>query len=139
MSRLGAGGQHMQHFPALVLTSGFYMMAENELWSGLVPARLELEVSTIVRLLDRPSGEDFRNFGDVTLRVAAVHAKRVQFEQFAAVIFVESRALFALCVRVRPWITIRTIAPRTRRYTECLHRVRPDAQPIIKIEQHSRL
>src|SRR5437016_2738911 len=37
--------------------------------------------------------EASRHFNDILLRVAAIHAKRVQFHQLAAVIFIESARL----------------------------------------------
>ena len=41
---------------------------------------------------ERPAGQDLRHRDDVVLRVAAVHAERVELHQFAAEIFVESLA-----------------------------------------------
>ena len=43
-----------------------------------------------VGFVDGPSGKDFGDFGDVALRVAAVDAEGVQFQQLAAVVFVQA-------------------------------------------------
>src|SRR5690242_7541850 len=114
----------MQQFPALVLTLGFDVMAEHELGSGLMHARIELEAATVVGLVDRPSSEDLCGFCDVTLRVAAVHAERVQLEEFAAVVFVQAAVLLFLCIRILSRtprrITIGAAGAGTRRNADCL-------------------
>src|ERR1700687_234687 len=68
-------------------------MSEDDLVAGLLHAGLEAEVSAFSRLIERPAGEHFGNFGDIFLRVAAVYAERVQLHQFAAVVFVEAAGL----------------------------------------------
>ena len=93
MRGLRTGGQHVQHFPALVFAFGLDAMSEHKLRAGLVHARLVLETAAFVGLVDGPAGKDFGDFGDVALRVAAVHAERVQFQQLAAVVLVEAAVL----------------------------------------------
>src|SRR5271155_3672095 len=75
-------------------------MSEDEFVSGLVHAGLEAEVAAFFRRIEGPSGEDFGHFGDVFLRVAAVYAERVQFHQFAAVVFVEAAGLLAFATPI---------------------------------------
>ena len=77
-------------------------MPEHDLVAGLVHCvRSKMEAAALSRLLERPAGKDAGDFGDVLLRVAAVHAEGVQLHQFAAIVFVESAALafglFDLC------------------------------------------
>src|SRR6266850_5035277 len=101
------------------------------------------------RILDRPSGERARDLGDVFLRVAAVHAERVQLHQLAAVVLVEPlRCVLALRLQTRgepfrkTWgqvsASLRTetwpcqVSARSR--TETGPRVR--AHPVVEIEEH---
>src|SRR5271165_7283421 len=121
MRGLRAGGQHVQHFPAFALAVGLDLLAEHELRPRLVPTRIELKASAFERLVDGPSGEDFRSFGDVALRVSAIHAERVQLQQLTAIILVEAAVIFSLRVRIRirarprkTAIAIRTVWPGMR-------------------------
>ena len=82
--------QKVQNFEAFFLTFRFDAVAEHDLVSGFVRALFESEAAALLGLLQGPSGEDARHFGDVLLRVAAVHAEGVQFHQFAAVVFVQA-------------------------------------------------
>ena len=109
MRSLRAGRQDVQHFLALVLALGLDVMSQNKLGAGLVHARLELETQSLVGLFDRPAREDFGDFGDVLLGVATVYAQGVQFQQLAAVIFIQPAGLLSLCV----WFRLLWKAPRT--------------------------
>ena len=92
-------------------------------------------------LLQRPSGEDAGNLGDIFLRVAAIHAERVQLHQLAAVVFVQAAALaFGLLRwRGRRWreacasLIIRSLGNAIGEIG-----VRSHAQPVIQIEEHGR-
>ena len=46
--------------------------------------------AALTRIVNRPAGERTRHLGHVLLRVAAVHAERVQLHQLAAVVLVQS-------------------------------------------------
>ena len=85
--------QQVQHFQSFFFAMFFDAMPEDDLGAGLVHARLEAEGAALFRLIEGPSGEDFGNFGDIFLRVAAVYAERVQLHQFAAVVFVQAAGL----------------------------------------------
>src|ERR1700727_1758793 len=102
MRRLRAGGQAMQHFPALVLALGLDAMSQHHLRSRLMHARIELETAAVVRLIDRPSGKNLGGLGDIALRIAAVHAEGMEFEQLASVVLVESIVLFLFRIRLLP-------------------------------------
>src|SRR6516164_9420882 len=71
--------------------------AQYDLFAIVVQPRIENEFGVALRLVDGPAGEAARYFDDVLLRVAAVHAERVQLHQFTAVVFVQAAAgLFAV-------------------------------------------
>src|SRR5580700_10718085 len=103
MRSLRVGRQQVQHFPALVFALELDAMSEHKFRAGLVGAGLELELAAFIRFVDRPSGENLRDFGDVALRIAAIHTERVELEEFASVIFIQSAVLFSLSIRVRVW------------------------------------
>src|ERR1700682_2490304 len=126
----------------------FDAMSEDDLGAGLMHARLAAEGAAFPphhaksgrdgdpgfsRLIERPSGEDFGNFGDIFLRVAAVYAERVQLHQFAAVVFVQAAGLPGFVAAWTLWTTVRTGAMAApvlvRGDAERDFRVRPDAQP----------
>ena len=139
MRRLGIVRQEVQHFQSFLLTVLLDAMSEHDFVAGLVHARLEAEVPTFIRLLQRPTGEHLGNLGDIFLRVAAVYAESVQLQQLAAVVFVQAAGMLVLPPRSRR--TIIQTAPITalvRRDAERDVRVRPDAQPVVEIEQHRR-
>src|SRR5579863_5703690 len=98
-------------------------MPENELRSRLVRARIVAKSHALERFLNRPSGKYFRHFGDVTLRVAAVHAERMQLKEFAPIVLVEAGILFAARVWIRREPARTSIRPvhRARWNALCLH------------------
>ena len=103
--------------PSLDAAAGGDLDAEHGLLAVVVHALVEDEGAAALRLEDGPAGEAARRFGDVLLGVAAVHAERVQFQQFAAVVFVEAaRALLAARLRS----------------------VRAHGLPVVQVEQHRR-
>src|SRR5258708_742208 len=146
MRRLRTRRQPVKQLPAFVFALGLDAVPQNELGSRLMHARIVAETSTLERSIDGPASEHLGDFRDVALRVAAVHAERVQFQQLASVIFVQTAVLFALRVwvwsgettreatRIAPAGAIR--APRTRRNTASLRRVWSHAQPVIQVKQH---
>src|SRR5260370_9039709 len=74
-------------------------------------ARIVAKTSALEGSIDGPASEHLGDFRDVALRVAAVHAERVQFQQLASVILVQTAVLFALRVWVWSGETTRQ-APR---------------------------
>ena len=85
----------------------------------------EQERAALARPIDRPPGEGTRHFGDVLLRVAAVHAERVQLHQLARVVLVEARA-----------VRRAEAAPRLVNSAARHHQVRARAHPVVEIEEH---
>src|SRR5215510_12090744 len=77
------------------------MCVEGSMWNFCcrrsTHAGVQSKVSTFPRLLQRPSSEHARNFSYIFLGVTTVHAERVQFHQFAAVILVEPLMLVFAC------------------------------------------
>src|ERR1035437_5635758 len=65
---------------------------EHDLRLGVVHPLAENETAAGTRLVERPSGERARDGDHVFLRVSAVHAERVQLEQLAAVVLVQTVA-----------------------------------------------
>src|SRR4051794_14479333 len=88
--------KHLQRFHAFALATFFELLPEHDFFARLVPALIELEFPTLLRLLDGPPGEDLRQFGYVLLRVAAVDAQRVKFHNLARVIFIQSAGTLRL-------------------------------------------
>ena len=73
--------------------NGGNLLSEHFLAAAIVLRKFELDLADLkIRLLifraNRPAGETARHFHDILLRVAAVNAEGVQFQQFARVIFV---------------------------------------------------
>src|ERR1700676_544680 len=102
MRRLRTRGQLVQHFQTLAFALGLDAMTEHEFQPRLVHAWIKLESSALKRLVDGPSSKDFRYFGDIALRIAAIHAQRMEFEKFASVVFVQpARALALIGPRAR--------------------------------------
>src|SRR6185437_13067547 len=98
--------EDVEHLLAIAhAAAGLDAVPQDDLFAIVVPARIEGEAAAVTRLLNRPAGEGASNFGDVFLRVAAVHAERVQLHQLASVIFVEPlwRVLSFCRQSRRPW------------------------------------
>ena len=93
-------------------------MAQNDLFALIVQARPVKKQPLLIWLLNRPTGEATRDLLHVFLRVAAVHAHRVQLHQLARVVLIQT-----------------TIDPGRfilgRRIWAC--NTRP---PVVQIEQH---
>ena len=64
-------------------------MTQHHLLAGIMEFRAKHELRRESRV-HRPSGECACNFDDVALCVAAIHAQRVEFHQFARVILVQA-------------------------------------------------
>src|SRR5262249_1997675 len=85
--------EDVEHLLAVGLAAArFDHVAEHDFLAGIVEARIEPEAAAKPRVLDRPPREGARDLGHVLLRVAAVHAERVQLHQLAAVVLVETPA-----------------------------------------------
>ncbi len=71
-------------------------MSQHRLHALVMNAVIEEKLRIVARLPDAPSGERLRDVDDVILRVSAIHAERVQFHEFAAVILIQTALLFLL-------------------------------------------
>src|SRR5262249_30863676 len=97
----GRSGEEVEHLLAVILAAaGPDVVPEDDLLSFVVEPRLEPERAAVAWLIDRPAGERARDIDDVGLRVAAVHAERVQLHQLAAVVLVEAALLLLLRLRI---------------------------------------
>src|SRR5215472_2129782 len=143
MRRLWAGGKYVQHFPALLFALRLDVASQDKFRTRLVHARVEAEAHALFRLVDGPAGKNLGHFCDISLRVSAVHAQRVEFEKFATVVFVESAVLLALAIGIRSGTdtgtAVRSVADnRPLRHSESLHGIGSDAHPVIEVVQHGR-
>src|SRR5262249_58551919 len=72
---------------------------------GLAPKIMhpgpEYKVRAFGRTVDSPTGQAAGDFLHVFLSVAAVNAQRVQLEEFARIVFVDSRLALGRCGRLR--------------------------------------
>src|SRR6185369_8496403 len=93
-------GHDVEHLvPIALAATGLDAMPQHHLLAIVMECRREAEATAQPRVLDRPAGEGASHFGDVFLRVAAVHAERVKFEQFTAVVLVQSTRTLARRLR----------------------------------------
>src|SRR5262249_28366162 len=129
------------------------LVTEHNFRPRFVHALFKFEATAFAWLLDRPSCENARYFRHVSLRVAAIHAQRVQLHQFAAVVFIQAPPLLVLWF-LRAWRRWRKWRRIPRRKTPCVvHRPAPwsnprnaarqirvwaHAQPVIEVEKHCR-
>src|SRR5580698_1920840 len=129
----------MQNLEAFLLTFWFDAMPEHNLVSGFMRALLESEATTLLGLLQCPSGEDARYFGHILLLVASMHTESVKFHQFAAIVFIES---VTLALGLAGLSFVSDSPPRLivglLGYAIGHVGVRSDAEPIVEIEEHGR-
>jgi hypothetical protein len=91
--------QNIQHLLAVFdAAAGRDHVAQHDLLALVVQLVVVEEAAAFTRLLNAPAGEAARHFGDVFLRVAAVHAERVQLHQLAPVVLVQAALHFPLLV-----------------------------------------
>ena len=104
----------------LLQAGGRVASSDDGLRAGLVQARIEDELAAALRVLlerhDRPSRDHAGEARDIGLRVDGAHAERMQFENFAGEIFVETRI---------------AVSPHDR--------ARSDRADIVEIAQHRRM
>src|SRR5215510_5884158 len=113
--------EDLDHALAVVLpAAGRDAVTEHDLLARVVHERPEDEAPLDTRTIDRPAGEPARYFGDVALRVAAVHAEGVQLHQLTRVVLVEPRLPTA-------------VGPRGN------DEVGADADPVVEVEEHRRV
>src|SRR5207302_7492505 len=74
--------------------------AEHDLLAGIVEPIIEHETAAELWPVDAPAGEAARRLGHVLLRVAAVYSERVQLQQLAAVILIQTAAVIGAAGRL---------------------------------------
>src|SRR5207237_328728 len=130
------------------------LVAEDDLLPRIVEGRDEPELAVAI---DGPARERASDFDDVLLRVTAVNAQRVQLQQLAPVVLVETALLLLAVIRIRPRLA------RRRRRREAAEESTPSepllisnlrglglhlglpirsvwirTEPVIEIEEHRR-
>ena len=134
----------MQHFASFLFAIVLDAMTEDDFVPMIVHALFEFEPAALLWLVNGPAGKDARDFGNIFLTVAAVHAEGMQFHQLTAVVLVESAAAPSLCfLHAGParviGETVATVAARGILGSPGGNiRIWTDAQPIVQIEQHGR-
>src|SRR5437762_992001 len=126
----------MQNLFTFILAFWLDAMAQHKLWPRFMHSRLVAELCVLHGPLDGPPRENLCYFRDIPLRVAAIDAERVQFEQLAPIVLVQSAVIPAALIRIparkaRP--PVRSITHWTRRNALGLHRVRPHTDPVIEV------
>ncbi len=94
---LRAIGQQLQHFKAFLLPIGFDLVPQHHLVARLMLRWIKRRHRIlIVRIsfANRPTGKYFCDFRDIFLGITAVYPDRMQFHQFARVVFIESARRF---------------------------------------------
>src|SRR5579862_5442176 len=81
--------QQIEDLLAIVHATAIDLAAENRFQPGIVKALIKHELRIPARLANGPAGKGASHLDDILLRVSAVHAKRVQLHQLAAIVFVE--------------------------------------------------
>src|SRR5579871_6048601 len=83
----------IEHFLSILHTTASRdRHTEHYFLSVVMEPWIEREGAAALRLIDRPTGEAARYFGDIFLRIAAIHAQRVKLQQLAPVILIQSAA-----------------------------------------------
>src|ERR1041385_8571679 len=121
--------QNVQHLLAFLFAVLANLAAQDMFVARLMRPLVELEAAAELRFFNRPSCKYLGQFGNVLLRVAAVHAQRVQLHDFSRVIFVQpTRTIF--CLRSR---TLKTPAPspETSGPTQPQLRIPAHALPVV--------
>ena len=122
-------GQHVQQLAALHLAVLFDLCAQHRFRSALVALRREYKVSAELRPIDGPAGEHARHLRHVGLRVAAIHAQRMQFHQLARIILIQPGVGFLFRIGPPRRSDLRALGRR---------RIRPHAFGVIEVEHHGR-
>src|SRR6185295_11922975 len=106
----------------LLAAAGRQRTAEHDLLLAVVIRRVELKLRVPRDVVDRPAGERTRHRHHIVLRVAAVDAERVQLEEFAAVVLVQTGSGQRRAVGPDVWWTD-VVARRLR-------------LPVVEIQEH---
>jgi hypothetical protein len=96
-------------------------LAEQEFTGRAVIEAEAREAAVHVLAADRPAGDRLRERRDIGLRVSAIHAERVQFEDFTREVLVD--------------IQLAITTTTARRELRCA-RVRTDRRVVVEVQQH---
>src|SRR5215472_10307728 len=114
-------------------------MPKHVLGAGLVSTVVETKASALLRLVDTPPRQHLRQFGDIFLGVAAVHAESVQLHDFAGVVFVQSAGTVLVRLRPRRYLidhakgSAAELPALVAEYGQL--RMRAHALPVVQIEE----
>ena len=113
-------GQDVQHLYALMFAVFVNLVTEHIFLARLMRPLVECVTAAQLRLLDTPAGEHFGQLRYVFLGIAAIHSQRVQFHDFARVVFIQAAGppVLRLLIGLRAWNLERSSAahsaPRLR-------------------------
>src|SRR5438445_1489115 len=124
--------QQIEHLLAISDSARMNFLAQHALGLGIMDAIVESKFRLGSRIADGPACETARHFDHVLLGIAAVDSERVQFHQFAPVIFVE-----AALAHGRQFGTLAASKLFAMR-SEPLGRLWISAEVIVQIEKHGR-
>src|SRR5215470_10554608 len=104
-------GKNLKHLHPFALSTAFNLVPEDHLFSRLMHAIVEEELSAASWFLDRPSGQDARQFGHILLRVTTVYAQRVQLHDLASVVLIQTTGPLCLCLLIVNVAILLTLLP----------------------------
>src|SRR5437764_14618608 len=108
-------GQNVEHLETIILAAaGRDRYTEDDFFTFVMSTVIELEGAAAQGLADGPADEAAGNGDDVGLGVAAIDAERVELEQLARVVLVESPSV----------LSPRSLGRRSNRL------------PVVEIKQH---
>src|SRR5678815_1255034 len=117
-------GQNIDDIEAILLPStARKLVTKDKLFLSVVPGRIELKLRVLRGVVDRPARECTRYCNNVILSISPINAERVQFEQLAAVVLIETGPL-----RSRNWWSLAGLIVSW--YLRL---------PVVEIEQHRRV
>src|ERR1700678_3995410 len=94
LSRRRMSGEISEHRTTLFHPDVAIGLAEDSLRTRLVQSRMIQKLATMVRicggLIDRPAGDSLGEADDIVLVVAAAHAQRMELQDFAAEVLVDT-------------------------------------------------
>src|SRR5690348_1323620 len=122
MRGLRAGCEAVEHLQTFLLSVFADGLPQRVLVAGLMLARVEYEAPALSRTVDGPAGEHLGQLDHVMLGISAVHAQRVQLQELARVVLVQS------ALSIRRFVVASASSLR----------VGTDALPIVEIEKHRR-
>src|SRR5262245_16660827 len=143
-------GKNIEHLFTIVLAAaGLDAMAQHQFVPVVVQLRDEAEGAATPRIVDRPACERASDFCDVFLGVPAVDPERVQFQQLASVVLVQTLWRLRPLVHLPGWARHRrkpptALAPDRAGSAESsltgnwMWSIWICAHPVIQVKEHCR-